>query len=282
MGTFPSIGPLHPRPVAFFQKALERKMTTLLVDGRSFLVGEDYRNGAIAQRSGQARHLNPHALSDRRHRDWNNGFEHEQSMFHVIDGVDLIADKESHARVFSMTAKLIKRTSRARLKYALDLMRASGMLEESRNIFAALGPLSPGDLLVALRSKGYALSRHFAETIIERLRIEREMKGAALTANEADIIEKLGANTKQFLVGLSVIQDRYFDRTPTIELIGAYFNKPTRWPVHVARVMKREKQIFLVEAGHNRIKLSPKGWAAIDLLESQEIQRIQGRAPSAA
>ncbi|WP_374314120.1 hypothetical protein [Dongia sp.] len=257
-------------------------MTTLFVDGRGFLVGEEYREGALAQRSGQARQVNPHAMSDRRHDHWNHGFDHEQSMLHVLDGVDLITDRKSYSRVFSTTAISINKTSRAHLKYSLDLMRASGMLEESRNIFATRGPLSPGDLMLALRANGHSLSRMFAETIIERLRVEREMRGAALTNKETDIVGKLSASTKHFLIGLGMLQDRYFDKTPTAELISAFFNKPMRWPVSVARVMKREKQDFLIEIGHNRIKLSPKGWAAIELLRSQNAKPEEDRAYAAA
>lgn len=257
-------------------------MITLFIDDKKFSINDAYRNGALAQRSGQGRHSNPYALSDHHHDQWDSGFENEQAMFHVMDNIDLVASGERNSRVFAVAARPTKETAGARLKYALDLMRASGMLEQSKQIFTDRGPQSPGDLMTALRANGHALSRIFAELIIERLRIERDMKGAALTAKEAEIVENIGDNIGKFLLGLSVLQERYYDRIPSTELLSAYFRKPSRWAVQVARVMKREKQGFLVEIGHNRIKLSAKGWAAVELLRSKDADLVQDHVRSLA
>lgn len=257
-------------------------MITLFIDDKKFSISEAYCNGALAQRSGQGRHSNPHALTDHHHGQWYSGFENEQAMLHIIDNVDLITSTEPSSRVFSVTARSTKESAGARLKYALDLMRASGMLEQSKQIFTDRGPQSPGDLMTALRGNGHALSRIFAELIIERMRIERDMKGAALTTKEAEIVENIGDNIGKFLLGLSVLQERYYDRAPSTELLSAYFRKPSRWAVQVARVMKREKQGFLVEIGHNRIKLSAKGWAAVELLRSKDADLFHVHARSLA
>jgi hypothetical protein len=203
-------------------------------------------------------------------------------MLHVVEGIDLITSAESSSRVFSIATSTVKETSQARLKYALELMRASGMLEQSRHIFASRGPQPPGDLMLALRANGHTLSRIFAEAIIDRLRVEREMKGAVLTDKELGIVNNLRDGTKHFILGMSALQDRYFDRSPSAELVSAFFRKPPRWSVHVARVMTREKQNFLVDIGHNRIRLSPKGWSAVRLLRSKDAEYTPDRTPAAA
>lgn len=257
-------------------------MITLVVNGKRFKVTEAYRNGALAQRSGQNRHSNPHALSNHLHDQWESGFDNEQAMSHVIDTIDLITCTEATSRVFSATVGADKNTDRARLKYALDLMRATGILEQSKHIFAARGPQSPGDLMTALRTNGHALSRIFAELIIERMRVERDMNGAILATKEAAAVEDIGDNISKFILGLSILQDRYYDRIPSTELLSTYFRKPSRWAVQVARVMKREKLGFLVEIGHNRIKLSAKGWAAVELLRSNDADLKHDHARSLA
>jgi hypothetical protein len=254
-------------------------MNRLFVDDISYLITPSYKEGAIARRIDSASCFNPYPLSDARHAQWNNGFKNETNLVHVIDGFDLISSEREQSRTFIAGPSLRQSApKKAGLHYALALMNVSGMKVEAVTFMSKPGVPYPGELAAHLRSKGHSLSHEFADLIIRRVVLEREMVGVSISEKELTKIRSLTNLQQEFLLVLGDIQDAYYSLKPSLKATTAILSKHGISPREFLRQMGRDGLSFLLDHSQYHCRPSAKGWRAIAMLKRPSLD--DERTPS--
>lgn len=249
-------------------------MTYLIVGKDRFSITDAYREGARAWREGKRGFTNPYPLSDQSHREWIAGFENDKAMRHLCDGIDVISDRLSPGATY-LASEVDPVSLKSISRYESGLMSSSGMLTEAERYIARAGVPYGRVLAEHLRNLGHSVSTEFAEKIVSRALLGKEMQGAPLASHEEKKIEALTDVRATFLLTLGRLQQDYYATKISHKALAAALGKPQMWPGQVLRTMRRDHLGFLFVSAMHHCRPSPKGWTAISMLTERVLQARQ-------
>lgn len=249
-------------------------MTTLIVNGERHPVTDAYRDGARAWRNGKWESSNPYALSTHQHRQWLAGFENDKALRHICNGIDLITSVTSTGGIYH-ASEIDPGSLKKVARYESELMASSGMLSAAERYIARTGVPYAHVLAEHLRQLGHSVHTDFAQKIVLRVLLDKEMRGAPLTSNEIEKIDALTDIRASFLMTLGRIQQDYYSTRISHKALARACGKPPMWPGQVLRTMRRDRLDFLVVSAVHHCRPSPKGWTAIAMLKDRPLQHRQ-------
>jgi hypothetical protein len=159
-------------------------------------------------------------------------------------------------------------------------MVASGMFCDVRDIISQEGLPPPGALAERLNKRGHAVTIAFANLVIRRLLVENEMKATQFSPRELKAIKAMTPLQRAFMLAVAELQDAYFDRYLSIQMISRRFEKKESWAFAMARMFARDGLKFLVQGSATVCRPTAKGWAAIEVLRNMEATHTTDTSPS--
>lgn len=246
-------------------------MNRLFVNDTLYELTDAYKLGALKKRVTGTMKCNPFKGDDVATAEWVSGYLNEEKMLHVVNNCDVITSLPNDEVDFTVdripNPKAPKRETH---RYALALMNATGMKDDAVELMQPTVP-TPGVLAQRLREKGHYLSAIFAEMIVHRIRLERQMSGTPLSARELDRVGNLPPGLSDFLLTLGKLQDEYFSITPSLAGVARALGKSEEWALALTRTVRDSQLDFLIEKPRSRCRPSAKGWLVIDMIRAREL-----------
>lgn len=243
-------------------------MKILIVNGEKHLVTDPYRDGARAWRNGKREFTNPYPLSACQHREWLAGFENDRAMRHVCDGVDVITSVTSPTGT-CVASEIDPGSLKQVSRYECELMKSSGLLADAEQYIARVGVPYAKVLAEYLRGRGHSVHTDFAQKVILRALLDKEMQGAPLASHEIEKVEALTDIRVNFMLNLGRLQEDYYATKISHKALASACRKLPMWPGQILRTMRRDYLDFLVITALHHCRPSPKGWTAIQLLKER-------------